>query len=284
MGDFVSTFTKTFESKTAVLNFFLFWVANAIVYMTVVGGIIDMMPPRLNWISNVAFPICILAGLVTSVIAVYKAHGVLLSLQEVAKSWFVTLVGLLVLIALYTLSFAFSPTIYVTMDQFETAGLTPTQLAQIQQFVTEKGYVSLSDLDHLNLTSEQKTVVTQLIVDLGFTTREDAAHIAQTEIAIVATQTAVARLSTCYITPELGLSTVAVRKAPSVNEAFLGAFSQGQRLHVIGHSGGRMNQDRWWLVEFAGNESDNRYGWVSSAVVTEIDEEACIKVEKAPGF
>lgn len=282
MKAFISIFTKSFESPVA--NFLLFSAANILVYVTVFGGLMDVLPPRLVWVSSIAFPLCVISGFITSVIAVRKAKGILPSTEAVAKASVITILGLLVLVSLYVASFAITPTPYLTIEQFEDAGLNPNQVAQLQKYLDAQGYVTLRNLDNINLTTNQKIAVNKVMNELGYITEEDSKYIAQTQIALVVTQTAVARLSSCFITPEFGTSTVAVRQSPSDKSDYVGAFSEGQKLHVIGHNGGRMNQDRWWLVEFSNEGNDNQYGWVASWVVQEINESECIRVEKTPGY
>lgn len=284
MKSITEVLTKTMESP--VVNFLLFWAANVAVYISVFGGLMDVLPPRLDWLTNVAFPACVVGGFISSAIAIRRTKDILPSIEAVVKSAIITLLGMLVLVTLYTASFAFSPTRYVTLEQFESAGLTAQQATQIQKILDAKGYISLSELETLNLSPVQQSAVKRLLDDLGYATVDDvekiSANIAKTQIALVATQTAVAKFTQCYITPENGYANVAIRLSPSEKSDYVGAFAQGQNLYVIGHNGGRVNQDRWWLVEI-GNEPTKKYGWVASWVVTEINESECLKVEKAPG-
>ena len=284
MKPYVDVFTKTMGNPLA--NFLFFWSANTVVYISAFGGLMDILPPRLDWISNVAFPLCVVGGFISSFVATNKTKDIIPSVEAVVKSAFVTFYGLLTLVTLYTLSFALAPTRYVTIEQFANAGLTAQQATEVQQILNSKGYISLSDLDTLNLSPLQKTSVKRILDDLGYVTVDDveiiSKNIAQTQIAIVATQTAIAKITQCYITPESGFANVAIRLSPSDKSDYGGAFSQGQKLYVVGHNGGRVNQDRWWLVEI-GDKSDKKYGWVASWVVTEINESECVKVEKAAG-
>lgn len=275
-------FTRTFKSP--VVNFFLFWSANIFVYISVFGALVDVLPPRLEWITNFIFPLCIFGGFVTSIIGVRKAKGKLPSVEAVVNAGLTTLMGLFVMVTIYTASFAIKPTQYITVDQFESAGLTPNQVAQLQNYLDRQGYITSQDLENINLNAEQKTKVTNILKELGFPTVAEVEFIAQTQIALVATQTAVAKATSCYITPEGGYSTVAVRSSPSDTSEMVGAFAEEQRLYVTGHNGGRTNQDRWWLVEFYNDGTNKTYGWVASWVVIEINESECVKVEKTPGY
>lgn len=284
MKSFVDVFSKTMGNP--LVNFLFFWSANIAVYVSVFGGLMDVLPPRLDWISNIAFPLCVVAGFISSLIATNKTKDIIPSVEAVVKSAFVTLFGLLALVTLYTASFALAPTRYVTIEQFENAGLTAQQATQVQQILNSKGFISLSDLDTLNLTPIQQGSVKRILDDLGYATVDDvkiiSQDIAQTQIAIVATQTAIAKITQCYVTPEDGFANVAIRISPSDKSDYVGAFSQDQKLYVVGHNGGRVNQDRWWLVEI-GDKSDKKYGWVASWVVTETNESECLKIEKSPG-
>jgi len=277
-----SVFAKTFKSP--VTNFFLFWAANILVYVSVFGGLMDVLPPRLAWISNIVFPLCVAGGFITSLIAVRKSKGKLPSLEAVVNAGTTTLMGLFALVTIYTASFAISPTQYVTIEQFEAAGLTPNQVAQIQTYLNNQGYVTTQDLENINLTNEQKVAVSNILSELGYVTQEDVVAIAQTQISLVATQTAIAKLTTCYITPEVGVGQVAIRNSPSDKSEFVGAFGEGQRLYVVGHNGGRVNQDRWWLVEITRDDIHKTYGWVASWVVTELNEVDCMRIEVTPGY
>lgn len=284
MKSFADMMSKTMENP--IINFLIFWSANVAVYISVFGGLMDVLPPRLAWVSNIAFPACVICGFISSAIAIYNTKDKLPSVEAIVKTAVITLVGMLALVSLYTASFAFSPTKYVTLDQFENAGLTTQQATQIQQILDAKGYIALSDLGTLELSPSQQISVKKLLDNMGYATIDDVKTIslnaAQTQIALVATQTAIAKLTQCYITPEIGFANVAIRLSPSDKSDYVGAFSQGQKLYVIGHNGGRINQDRWWLVKI-GDDSDKQFGWVASWVVTEINEMECIKVEKAPG-
>lgn len=275
-------FDTAFESPLA--NFFLFWGANVFAYVFVFDTLMGILPPRLVWVSNVAFPVCVLIGSLTSLIAVNKSKGILPSKEAVAKDIVIAALGLLVLMVLYVASFAIAPNPYIRIEDAEKMGLNPNQVAQVQSYLDEQGYITLRDLENINLTPEQKIAVNRVMSELGYVTEEDTKYIAQTQIALVVTQTAVAKLSSCYITPESTMSTVAVRKSPTDKSDYAGAISQGQTLYVVGHNGGRMNQDRWWLVEFGDNENEKLYGWVASWVVVEMNELECIKVEKTPGY
>lgn len=284
MKSLTDVVTKTMESP--VVSFLLFWSANVWVYVSVFGGLMDVLPPRLDWITDIAFPACIVGGFISSAIAINRTKDIIPSVEAVVKAAIVTLFGMLVLVTLYTASFAFSPTKYVTLEQFESAGLTTQQATQIQKILDAKGYITLSELETLDLSPVQQSAVKKLLDDLGYVTADDAEKIsesiAKTQIALVATQTAVAKITRCYITPESWYANVAIRLSPSDKSDYVGSFAQGQNLYVIGHNGGRINQDRWWLVE-VGNEPNKKYGWVASWVVTEINEMECVKVEKAPG-
>lgn len=274
-------------SKAPILHFLLFLAVNIIVYVTTLGELTNVLPPRLEWVLNSILPACILGGLITSLISLGKTKEVIPSLEAIKTSGFITLFGLLVLIALYAMSFVIKPTKYITADEFAKAGLNESQILQIQEILKSQGYVSINDLNSINLTVEQKIAINKMLHDLGYVTQGDVEEIskntAQTQIALVSTQTATAKLTSCYITPEDGTGTVAVRILASYKSDYLGAISEGQKLHVIGHNGGRMNQDRWWLVEFGDNDNNKQYGWVASWVVKEINESECIKIERAPG-
>ena len=270
-----------------LVHFLLFWLANSLAYVMAFGALSEILPSRLEWVSNAIFPICVFGGFVTSAAATWKDKSAIPSGKALANSTVVGLIGLFMLISLYTISFAFSPPKYITYQDFEVAKLNNVQVQEIQQLLDARGYITLNDLDTIGLTYSQKQTVKNLLDELGYVTKDDVEIIAQniylTQVALGATQTAIEKATSCYVTPEETYSTVYVRESDSESSAPLGAISGEQKLFVTAHNGGRINQDMWWLVEFGDDENGQVYGWIASSAVKEINEDECYKVEKSQG-
>ncbi len=280
----MDTFNKFLEHP--LVNFLVAVTLNILVFTTAIGGVMEVLPPRLEIITKIVFPACVISGFISSIISIKKSKQIFTSFKAIGQTSVISGVFLVFLIALYAASFAIKPTEYLTVEQFEVAGLNTNQIAQLQKLLDQQGYISLNNLEDINLSDEQRMKVFGLLNEMGFTTQQDveiiSKSISQTEIAFVVTQTAIAKVTSCNITPEYGLGLVSIRKSNSVESEYLGSLAQGQTLFVVGHDGGTVNQDRWWLIEQTiGGEIS--YGWVASWVVREINEVECMRVEQAPG-
>jgi hypothetical protein len=183
MKTLAPAFQTTF--KNPIIHFLFFWGINTLVYVTAIGGLNDILPPRLDWIQNILFPFCVIGGFITSFIAYRKINGIITSKKAVITTLTTGMVGLLALTSLYAASFAFTPKIYVTAEQLANARLTPNQIVQIQEILTAQGYISFDNLSNINLTVDQQLAVKKVLDGLGYTTVGDVEKISKN---IVTTQ------------------------------------------------------------------------------------------------
>ena len=279
--------TNQSQPKFRLVSFFSLWLISSTAYMIALGALMDTVPPRLEWISKIILPATLVMGFFAAVVSSKRNQGTATTIETIAKDGVVTIVGAAILIVLYAISIIVSPNVYATETEIATmlaeTGLNPVQVYQIEQILLRQGYITLDDIKTIGLNPQQIRDMEDLLNEQGYVKNEQVVEIVKTQNALVATQTAVAKETTCFVEPELNYNTVAIRQSPSPDASYVGCLVQGENLHVIGHNGGRVNQDRWWLVEVKHGDSVTVYGWVASWVVKEINELECVKVTQSPG-
>lgn len=276
------------QTKINYPQFFLRWLTMSTVYLVTMGGLMDTVPSRLDWISTFVFPAGIVVGLIGSLIAVKQQKATDTTKDTLLKDGVITLVSTAVLIVLYFISIVTTPNIYVTESKLtsllDKIGLNVTQITQIEQIISSKGYISSDDLDSISLNEVQKKEVLTILDGAGFVNESEVIIIMATQDALIATQTAIANTFLCHIEAETGYNTISIRSSPSSDSNPIGYLVSGERLLVIGHDGKRINQDRWWLVEYGHDENSIKCGWIASWLVKEINEVECIQISPALGY
>lgn len=165
-------------------------------------------------------------------------------------------------------------------EQLKRAGLTDGQIGDLSRFYIDNGQITLDDLVTLGLNQVQMEQIRNLLAAEGFLKEEDLYTI-QTREAQNATIEA--EYNTCYVEPLSGYPRVNVRRTPNVdNSNWMDYLPEGMKLRVIGHNGGVINQDLWWLVELPNRDQNDRFGWIASDVVQEINPAICVTLEKYP--
>ncbi|MCA9959303.1 MAG: SH3 domain-containing protein [Anaerolineales bacterium] len=167
--------------------------------------------------------------------------------------------------------------------KLEAAGLTEEQRQDIGNIILDSGEITLDDLSRLGLNQTQMEQVRAILSEAGFLTEGDISNLLTAE-ANKATAAAVGTAAaTCYIKPLDGYPRINIRRTPrqeTGNE--IGLLSQGEQLPVIGHNGGTINNDLWWLVKLPNRDENNQYGWIFSGVVHEINPSACVELDQYP--
>jgi hypothetical protein len=270
----------TFKNQN--LNFLFYCLFNAFIFLGAFSILKDFWPTNVIWVGRYGILICLCLGFFVSIIQHYTTRNLASTAKRYIEAGIISVISLSIVIILYFISYLLHPTEYITVEQFAEAGLTSNQVDQIQLLLNKKGYITFEDLTNIELSDEQEASVINTLQSLGFTSVEDVEKIAEKVIEKHATQTAIARLSSCYVTPESDITSVAIRESSSRDSKNIGTLSSGQKLHVVGHNGKRINQDLWWLVEYS-NLDEIYYGWVASSVVTEMNEIECLKLEQVPG-
>lgn len=263
------------------IQLLVIWFTSSGFYIVSLGALVNVMPPRLAWIPSFIFPLSVAVGFIMALISV-ATNNSQSAIGMLAKDGIITTIGAAVLIFLYFLSFAYSPTKYVSMDELgkrlAEANLNDIQVGQVKEIISKQGYVTSQDLEAVGLNSTQIQEIQGILEEAGYVKEEDVVRIFQTQSAVVATQTAEAKTMSCLIEAK---GQVAVRKFPE-SDVIIGYIFEGEQISVIGHDGGEVNYDKWWQIEIQhGNGAV--YGWVASWVVNEINESECAKLQQMPG-
>jgi hypothetical protein len=151
-------------------------------------------------------------------------------------------------------------------------GLSVIQVQEIQETYVRAGQITVGDLTHLGLNQTQMQQVEALLQSQGFMTKHDFE--AQATLAAEATKAA-----TCYVQPIY--RTINIRRTPEQpaegeEDNILGVLSQRETVPALGHSGGIVNNTKWWLIELPDEtHPDRKQGWVFSGVVKTINTDAC---------
>jgi len=158
-------------------------------------------------------------------------------------------------------------------------GLSIAQIQQLESTYVKNEQLTVADLTQLGLNQTQMAQVESLLESEGFLTKNDLSI----EATVIAMESAVnaqaTEEATCYIQP-INYD-VNVRKTPELPEDdgddnFLTSLLTREKVRVIGHNGGDINADRWWLIELSTQvEGKKMQGWVASNVVKEINMDAC---------
>ncbi len=288
---------KPFANKGVFLQFIAFWVASSALYLVGLAALVDVVPPSLMWVRDITIHISIILGFIASVISAYKNQGATPTLGTIAQDGVITIVGAVLLIVLYIITLAVSPTEYVTTEEFRdnlsVMGLSDTQVVQVDNLISERltsgDYISQQTLELiLNQQGLNEIQVAQLVSILeksGYIKRDEIPAVVRNEIAIIATETKIAEMTSCRVKPLPNYASVSIRSLPRANEANQKSFlSAGGEVIVVGHNNGEVNIDKWWLVDYGHGGSKDNLGWVASWVVVEINETECIRVKVAPGY
>jgi hypothetical protein len=272
------------------LNLIAFSLFNIFLYITALGAIMDIAPPRLDWIHNYSLIFCLIAGIMTAIISTGKTQELAIP-KRIFESSIASILGLTVILALYFVSLVIYPEQYVSIESFQstlnTIGLNDNQLNIVEKAILSKGFITIEEVNKLGLNEIQKTDLLNTLKNYNYVTDKQVVNIIATQDTIKATESAIAtqeaKISTCFIETEADFHNVAIRDQPSVTIGkSISYLVEGEKLKAVGHNGGKININRWWLVEFGkGDEQD--YGWVSSYYVNEINEISCLQLPQTPG-
>lgn len=195
-------------SCAEIMHFGVFVLANVFVYTIGLGAIADVVPTRLQWITEAVFPISLVFGILTAAISTILSKNSVPSLKAIVNSTFITLGGFVVLFVLYFMSFLFNPTNYVSEEELKKMGLTETQAQQVKKLIEDEGFVTPEEMEQMGLSPKQKGEVVAYIKTQGYVTEEDVVKIIATQKSIDATQAAIATATSQavnYIQPTIDM-------------------------------------------------------------------------------
>lgn len=274
--DAVTKLMYSLFGKTPAAHFLSFWVMNFMVYIVTLGAIFQFIPSKLEWINKLIFYGCMIAACLASAYSTWatkdkeEEYRIPLAIIDSLK---VTIIGVVVMMALYAVFFYFNPTIYVPVDtfnetvsdlrnEFRTLDLNDKQISQIVDLLREGGYVTEDQLPE-GLTEQQKTEV------LGI--------INSSIQSFAATLTAMPKTS-CYLTLQDTAESVYIRdKADKSNGNIVDYLNINDVALVLGNDGNP--NDGWWYIEIT-HKGKTVKGWIGSRWVKLQNTENCSQVKQ----
>jgi hypothetical protein len=173
-------------------------------------------------------------------------------------------------------------------EQLGVLGLTPEQEDSVLEKLRVTGYVTIEDLSQMGLNANMTDQVKSLLESYGFLSREELEQ-SLTRVALEAIAADVlTRQATCFVEPAEGYGNINVRSYPpkgdpALTDNVIGHLGKLDQFKVVGHNGGTVNVDRWWVVVIPNAATgEERLGWISSSVVNEITEAACLNLPEFP--
>jgi DNA-binding transcriptional ArsR family regulator len=173
-------------------------------------------------------------------------------------------------------------------EQLGALGLTQEQKDSVLDKLRVTGYVTIEDLSQVGLNANMTNQVRSLLESYGFLSQEELEQ-SLTRVALEAIAADVlTRQATCFVEPAEGYGNVNIRSYPpegdpALTNNIIGFLGKLDQFEVVGHNGGTVNVDRWWVVVIPNAATgEERLGWISSSVVTEITEGACLNLPEFP--
>lgn len=259
------------------LNIFIAWLVITLCF----NFLSDEIPENIYSIFNTSVVILILFSIILNLISYNKKNDI----YAYWKCSGIFLASVCVYFLLIYMIISVIPRDIVTMKDIteilERAQLNDNQVKQVHKILEDGKYITQQDIQTIGLNDEQ----IKQIKEFGFVDKDDVVDISRTEIAAYVTMMAsevTPEASNCFIEGYTRFSTVTIRKRPTITSSAVGYVMPGDRYHVIGHDGGEINIDRWWLIELQ-KVNDVKYGWVSSPYVKEINPGDCMQLQASSG-
>lgn len=274
--DAITKLMYSLFGETPAAHFLSFWVMNFMVYIVTLGAIFQFIPSNLEWINKFIFYGCMIAAGLASAYSTWatkdkeEEYRIPLAIIDSLK---VTVVGVVVMMALYAVFFYFNPSIYVPADtfnetvadlrnEFRTLDLNDKQISQILDLLREGGYVTKEELPD-GLTEQQKNEVL-FIINSSIQ-------------SFAATLTAMPETS-CYLTLQDTAESVYIRdKASKSSGKIIDYLNINDIALVLGHDG--YPADGWWYIEVT-HRGKTIKGWIGSKWVELQNEENCSRVKQ----
>jgi hypothetical protein len=265
--------------KQNIYKFIVLWVLLSATYYLALGVVAQAIPKRIEWILDSILPASILVALAVSFMAIERSNQ-----TETADDLFkgnakFGLYGAVILVVIYMISTFVSP-IIVTQNQLRDAlnhaELTEIQKQEITKILENENVVTTEELQKIGLNNTQIEQVVNLVSKLGYVRQQEVVAIVRTETANMATATAIALQSTCYVEPKNQYASVSIRHEPKVNvDNAIAYLARGEKVKVIGQT--MVGHDLWWKIELSHGVGSVQ-GWVTSWPVDMSNEVACNNV------
>jgi hypothetical protein len=262
-----------------ISKFFFLWIALSATYYLALSVVANAVPKRIDWIVDSILPAAILIALGVSMNAIAKSTTTQTADELFKENMKFSIYGAVALVIIYMISTIVSPTI-VTKDQLrnalDNAELTEAQRQEIITILETENFVSMEELQRIGLNDTQIDQVVSIVSNLGYIRESDVVGIVRTETANMATATAIAVESTCFIEASPEYASVGVRQSPNNNvDNAIAYLARGERVMAVGKT--VVNGELWWKVKLShGNGSVE--GWVIDWPVDQSNEVACNNV------
>jgi hypothetical protein len=271
-------------------------LANILVFVTALGGIIEFAPPRLDFLNDTILPITIFVAIIVTIIPFVrmkdKNEEFLNTSKALGNSIKVTAYGLIVFLILYIISFIVTLPNYATINEVRKEllayNLHEGQLDDIaNRLLDNDGFVNEEYLMNIGINEDTIPDILAKLEELDNTyvridefpnLFETQYHIQETKVALL---TQLAEPVSCYLIGDKH-SSINIRTSPEVPSNDPSANITEKYLlrdaiaHVLGHNG-EILEYKWWYVEVV-YKGDEVEGWVSANEVSELDPDACGQV------
>lgn len=287
INDMIENLFNNFRSKNGFLQFLFSVLINSVIVCIPFEFLGNLIPEEMKWLNENAIVISLITGFAISIIT----HGIHDTVEEAKKKSMIISAIIMILILLTVLissmiSTRSKATINEILAQAAAQGLSQKQIEDLSSYLQSNNYITLEEFQKLSISNQQSTEILKLLKSNGYLKEDDVISIIHTQEILrnteIANATATALFTTCFIENEEIYPTISVHKLPLRSSEVVGYLVTGQRFTVISGSKGTINLDKFWLINLSQNEKPI-YGWVSSTVVKEINEPACILLPVWPG-